>query len=268
MKIGRTLGISVAALLVILIAAVVYILSSLDSIVAAAIEKYGSQVTRTPVSVSALKIDLKGGAAGMSQLSVGNPDGFSAANIFTLGGISTKLDVNSVGKDPIIIDEIRIDKPAVFYEINKAGKSNIKELEKNIAQSTGGGGKAADDSSASAGPKVVIRKLIIEGGKIDAKVAALGNKSHTAELSRIQLNNIGDPASGGTTGAEVTRQVMDAIIAKVVPAVATLGLDKYVGKSLDEAKALLDEKVGDQVGDALGEKAREGTEGLKKLLGN
>ena len=266
MKIGRTIGIVVSVLVVVVIAAVIYILSSLDAIVAATIEKYGSQVTQTPVRVSSVSIDLKGGAGAIDQLSVGNPDGFSAPNIFTLGGINTKLDVSSVGKDPIVIEEIRVKSPEVFYEINKAGASNVKQLQKNIEQSTAGGGETAAETTESSGPKIVIRKLIIEDGRIDANVAALGDKQLSTELPRIQLNDIGQK-SGGATAAEVSRQVMTALIATIGPAVADLGLEKYVGKSLDEAKALLQEKVGDKVGESLGDKAKEGTEGLKKLLG-
>jgi len=59
---------------------------------------------------------------------------------------------------------------------------------------------------------------------------------------------------------------LNAIIAKVGPAVANMGLDKYVGKSLDEAKALLNEKVGEQVGGTLEEKAKEHSGTLKQLL--
>lgn len=266
MKVGRSIGISVSVLVVIVIAAVIYILSSLDSIVAGAIQKYGSQVTQTPVRVSSVSIDLKGGAGSIDQLSVGNPSGFSAPNIITLGGISTKLDVASVREDPIVIEEVLVNAPAVFYEINKSGASNIKELQKNIEQSTGGGGKAAAETPESSGPKVVIRKLVIEGGKIDAKVAALEDKPLSADLPRIQLTGIGEK-SGGATGAEVAEQVVSAIIARVGPAVANLGLEKYVGKNLDEAKALLNEKVEGKVSESLGDKAKEGTEGLKKLFG-
>jgi hypothetical protein len=266
MKIGRSIGIVVSILVVILIAAVIYIMTSLDSIVAGAIQKYGSQVTQTPVQVSSVNIDLKAGAASIDQISVGNPGGFSAPNIFTLGSISTALDVAGISKDLIVIEEILVKAPVVSYEINKAGASNIKELQKNIEQSTGGAGEAAAESGESSGPKVVIRKLVIESGKINAKVAALGDKSMSANLPRIQLNNIGEK-SGGATGAEITRQVIDAIIAGVGPAVGNLGLDKYVGKSLDEAKALLDEKVGSEIGESLGDKAKEGAEGLKNLLG-
>lgn len=265
MKIGRSIGITVSVLVVIVIAAMIYVLSSLDTIVAGAIQKYGSQVTQTPVRVASVSIDLKAGAGAIEQLSVGNPDGFSAPDIITLGGIITQLDVASVREDPIIIEKIQIDTPAVFYEINKSGASNIKELQKNIEQSAGGG-KTAAETTKSGGPKLVIRKLVIEGGKIHAKVAALEDKSLSADLPRIQLNDIGEK-SGGATGAEVARQVINAIIARVGPAVANLGLDKYVGQSLDEAKTLLNEKVGGAVGESLGDKAKEGAEGLKKLFG-
>jgi hypothetical protein len=261
MKIGRTLGIGVTLLLVIVVAALIYILSSLDALVAGAIQKYGSQVTQTPVRVSSVSIDLKSGAGSIEQLTVGNPDGFSAPDIFTLGGIDTRLNIASVRNDPIVIEEIHIASPAVFYEINKSGASNIKELQKNIDQSSGGSSDKADTADEAAGPKVIIRKLVIEDGEIHANVAALGDKSLSAKLPRIQLNDIGEK-SGGATGGEVARQVIEAIIARVGPAVANLGLDKYLGKSLDEAKSLLDEKVGK----SLGGKTKEGAEGLKKLL--
>ena len=45
MKLGRNIGIAVSALVIVIVAAVIYILSSLDTIVAGAIQKYGSQVT-------------------------------------------------------------------------------------------------------------------------------------------------------------------------------------------------------------------------------
>ena len=259
MKIGRSLGIGASVLAVIIMAAVIYVLSSLDAIVAGAIQKYGSQVTQTPVRVSSVSIDLASGVGTIEQLTVGNPQGFTAADILTLDGISTKLDVASAKNDPIVIEEINVSTPAVFYEINKHGASNIKALQKNIEQSTGGGGGGASaESQESGGPRVVIQKLVIDGGWINARVAAMDDKRLSTDLPRIQMNNIGEK-SGGATGAEVAEQVIRAIIAAVGPAVANLGLEKYVGKSLDEARTLLDDKVDQE----LGGKAKEG---LKKLL--
>ncbi|TNF98766.1 MAG: hypothetical protein EP297_07240 [Gammaproteobacteria bacterium] len=265
MKIGRTIGISVGAIAVILVIAVIYLLSSLDSLVAEAIKKYGSQVTQTTVDVSSVSIDIKDGAGAIDQLTIANPKGFSSPHIFTLGNISTAIDVASINKDPIVIKQILIKKPYVFYEINKAGASNLKELEKNIEQSTTKADDAKKEQAESSGPKLLIRELVIEGGKIDAQVAAL-DKPLSANLPRIHLNNIGEK-SNGATGAEVAKQIVDAIIAKVGPEIAKLGLEKYIGKSLDEAKAMMSKKVSEQVGGSLGGKVEEGVGGLKKLIG-
>jgi len=267
MKLARNLGIGLAVLTAIIVAAVIFVLSSLDSIVAGAIEKYGSQVTQTPVRVSSVSIDLKAGSGAINELRVGNPDGFKAADILTLGGISTRIDTASVTQDPIVIDEISISAPRVVYEINKAGASNIKVLEQNIAASSGAGKSGSEASGSSAGPRLVINKLVIEGGKIDANVAALGDKQMSTDLPRIQLNDIGKK-SGGATGAEVATQVTQAIIAKVGPAIADLGLEKYVGKSLDEAKTLIGDTVDNKATESLGEAAGKGKESLKKLLGD
>jgi len=265
MKIGRTIGISVGAVAIIIIVAVLYLLSSLDALVAEAIRKYGSQVTGTAVDVSSVKIDIKSGAGGINQLTIANPKGFSSPYIFTLGNISTAIDVASVNKDPIVIKQILIKKPDVFYEINEAGASNLTELQKNIEQSTAKAGADTKEKSDSSAPKLVIHELVIEGGKIDANVAAL-NKPLEANLPRIHLTGIGEK-SGGATGAEVAEQVVKAIIAKVGPEIAKLGLEKYLGKSLDEAKALATKKVEEKVSESLGEKIKDGASGLKGLIG-
>lgn len=262
MKIGRSIGIGVSVLVVLIIAAVIYVFSSLDAIVAGTIQKYGTQVTQTPVRVSSVSIDLASGAGSIEQLTVGNPDGFSAPEIISLGGISTRLDVASVRNDPVVIEEINISSPVVYYEIDRDGASNIKALQKNIEQSTGGGGGGRSaEAKESGGPKVLIRKLVIDGGRINASVAVLGDKPRSTDLPRIQMNNIGEK-SGGATGAEVAGQVIKAIIARVGPAVAELGLEKYLGKNLDEAKDLLDERAGQE----LGTRVKEGAGGLKNLL--
>lgn len=266
MKIGRSLGIGVLLLLVVAVGGVFYIVSSLDSIVAAAIEQYGSQATQTPVGVSAVNIDLKSGQGAINELSVGNPAGFSSPHVFTLGGISTKIDLNSITQDPIVIDEIRVQSPQVVYEINDQGKSNIKALQDNLAQS-GGSDDSAAKSDSGGGPGLVIRKLIIDSGQIDAKVAALPDKDLSAELPRIELNDIGKD-QGGATAGQVAEQVVSALLSRVGPAVANLGLDQYLGKGLDQIKEQLGGELGEGATESLGSAAQEGKDKLKGLLGN
>jgi hypothetical protein len=265
MAIGRNIGIGVLVLLVAFIGVVFYVLSSLDSIVATAIEKVGSQVTGTSVQVSSVNIDLKSGEGAINQLSIANPDGFSSANIFTLGGIGTKIDLSSIGKDPIIIDAINVQSPQVVYEINKSGKSNVAVLQDNIAQSSSSKtGKS--ESDAGSGPGLVIRRLVIDNGQIDARVAALPNKDLSTKLPRIELTDVGAD-KGGASPAQVAEIITAALLKAVGPAVANLGLNQYLGKSLDQIKNL-EGDLKQEATKSLDETAEKGKQKLKGLLGN
>ena len=266
MKIGREIGITVSVLLVAIVAVIFYLLSSLDAIVADAIEQYGSQATRTSVRVSSVEIILKSGEGTISGLRVGNPAGFSAPDIFTLGSIHTRIDTGTVTADPVIIDEITVSSPQVVYEINQSGQSNLKVLQANIAQ-TSGGEQPASTSEDSTGPGLIIRKLVIEDGQIDARVAALGDKDLSTALPRIQLNNIGEK-EGGASPVQIARQVTTALLDRVGPEVAKLGLDKYLGKSLEEVTGTLDSVIDGKAEQSLDDAAKKGTGKLKKLLGD
>jgi hypothetical protein len=252
MKTTKVLGIGVAALVVIVIAAAVYLWSSLDSLVEAAIEKYGSQVTQTRVEVAGVKLALTSGEGTIEGTQIGNPAGFSRKHIFTLANVSVAIDPKTVTEEVVVINKVLIQAPQVFYEINDKGQSNVDALKKNVQQATAGTGKAADSDTKEV--KLIIRKLIIDKGEIDARIAALGDKDLSANLPRIELTDIGKQ-SGGATPAEVAEKVANVLIEKVGPAVAGLGVDQYLGKTADEAKAQLKERaekaVGGQVGDKL-----------------
>jgi hypothetical protein len=257
MKTASKIGVGIAGLLLIVVVAAVYLWSSLDSLVAGAIEKYGSQVTQTPVEVEGVELALTSGAGAIRGIRVGNPAGFSRDHIFTLGNVSVAVDTQTVTEPVVVINEVLIQAPQVFYEINSQGQSNIDLLKQNIQQATAGSGGAAQAEGEET--KLIIRKLVIEGGEIDARIAALGNKDLSANLPRIQMTGIGEK-SGGASAAEVAQQVGNVLISKVGPAVSGLGVDKYLGKTAEQAKALLEGGVQDSI--------KEKAEGLKGLLGN
>lgn len=266
MKLAGKLSIILVSVIAVLVAALFYIWSSLDAIVASAIEKYGSQTTRTSVAVSGVQLELTKGRGSISGISVGNPSGFKQPNAFSLGNISTRIDVNSVTANPVVIDEIIIKEPEIFYEINKNGSSNFNELKKNIAAA--GTDKPASQEkadTASGEIRLVINQLVIEDGSITAEVAALADKTMSTRLPRIVLNDIGKQ-QGGATGAQVAKQLLNAITSQTITAVSTLGVDKYLGKAEEEVQRRLDKAEGDveKLGDEL---KKAPADKLKNLLG-
>ena len=82
MKLAYKLSIGAVFLIVVIVGASIFLWSSLDKIIEGAIEKYGSEVTQTPVKVSGVKIGLASGEGSISGLSIGNPKGFTDPDIF------------------------------------------------------------------------------------------------------------------------------------------------------------------------------------------
>ena len=255
----KKLSIIIAVLLAIVIGAGVFLFSSLDGLVKAGIEKAGTQVTQTKVSVGGVKLTLSSGQGTISNLEVDSPAGFSRKQIFTLGEVTVAVDPKTITDKVVVIDKVLIKAPQIFYEINDKGDANVDVLKKNVEQATAKL-QSSDKSSDSSGEevKLIIRKFVIEGAEVDARIAALGGKDISANLPRIEFNDLGKK-SGGATAGEIAEKVVNVLISKTTKAIADKGLQQYLGKSADEAKAELErkaketviEKLGDQVGDTL-----------------
>ncbi len=266
--------IGVTALAVIIVVGLVFVWSNLDGIVKDSIQTYGSQATKTKVSVADVSLQLKEGKASITGLIVANPAGFSDPNIFELGNIQTKIDVTTIRQNPIVIDEIIISAPVVVYEINKSGASNVDMLKKNI----GGGGSTKSESGAAKADggeelKIIIRKLVVEGSKAKVRIAALGDAEQTVNLPRILLTDVGKK-SGGATAAEVAQLLSSKLLGNVKGSVASLGVNKYLGKSAELLKkGALDQagKLGGNVEktvtDSLGGAAGGASDAVKGLFG-
>jgi len=260
--------IGVLSLLAIFSAISIYVLSSLDGIVKDAIETYGSEATRTRVSVADVNITVETGKAIIHGLDVANPKGFSDSNIFDLAVINVKINTDTVMRNPVIIDKITIRSPLVFYEISQSGVSNVDVLKKNLGLAGGASGSAGK-SEGGKPLKVIIRKLVIEGGKVNVRIAALGNGEQNVDIPRIQLTDVGKK-SGGATAVEVAQVLGRHLIRNVRNSVAKLGVRQYLGKSAHLFKKGMLDKIG-RIGGGLegGARGAAGNAGgaLRGLLG-
>lgn len=258
----------VGGLAVVVLGTLFLVWSNLDGLVKGAIQSFGSEATGTRVTVSDVKLSLKTGEARISGLNVSNPDGFSDPNIFELGKISIKIDTTTLNQNPIVIDEIIISAPSVIYEINKSGISNVDVLKNNLSQSAG----SSADSGGGGGDelKMIIRKLLVEGGKAKVRIVALGDAQQTVNLPKIQLTDVGRK-SGGATAAEIAQILSSKLLGNVKSSVAKLGVAKYLGKSADMFKQGALDKAG-QVGSSVSGGASDAAEkmggAVKGLLGN
>jgi len=241
--------IGLAVIAVILGALLWWLSANLDGIVKKVIEDAGTDVTQTSVNVSGVEIALLDGKASLSGLSIANPPGFSGSNIFTLDKVAVEIDIESLNSNPIIINEILVRQPQVFYEMNKDRVSNLDALKKTVASYPASGSAAPDDKAASdkTAPgeemKLIIKKLRFEGGHLSAVSAIVPDKKIEADLPAFQMNNLGQ-SSGGATSEQIAKQVIDRLVKQAVDVAAKAGVDQLTDKLREKGKAALEEKAG------------------------
>jgi len=222
----------VLALILAIAGTAIYVLTNLNSIVKAAIEKYGSQATKTDVRVSSVKIRLRNGEGAVLGLKVANPPGFSFPSIITLDDIAVQIEVKSVASTPIVIDNILISGPEVFYEMKENGTANVDVIKKNLTSSGSPSEEQPQKSSKGKEIKLTVRKLVFEKGKVHVRIAKLGDKPYTVELPRLELTDIG--RHGGASPAEIARIMATALAEETAKAVARTQGERLLRKGAED----------------------------------
>lgn len=209
--------IGLAAVIVLVIGAGVYVFMFAGDIIKTVVERVGSDATQAKVTLNAVDLDVIQGSGAMKGLTVGNPKGFKTSSAFELGSIALRLDTASLKGDTVIVKSVAITGPVVTYE-KSGGGSNVDAIKANVdayAKKFAGSGGAAKKEEG-AGKKVVIEKLTITGGKVKLNAGSvLGDKTLDANLPDLTLTDIGKD-KGGASPAEVAKAVIDKLTAGVM----------------------------------------------------
>ncbi len=224
-------------LLIIVFAGIFYLINSLDSIVKRAVISGGSKVMQTEVSLADVSLKLKSGEAEFNQFKVANPEGFKTESAISLGKIYAKIDTSSLSSDTIIIDKINIEEPVITYEIadNKGSNinvlsNNINEFSSKIKEKIGSKEDLKEEAPQETGKekKMIIKELIVSGGKINLSTPFLEGKVTQVSLPSIKLNNLGKN-EGGLSGAEIGAKVFQSIIENAVKSVVSANIINMEG---------------------------------------
>jgi len=245
--VGKIIG---GVVLVLILAAVgvgVYLLQNLDGLVKEVIEKVGSEVMGTDVSVGEVKIDLQGGAATLADLTIANPDGFSEGNLFAMEAIKVVIDISSITGPVYVIDEISVSGAQVLAE-QIGSNSNIQALLDGLPQSDATDGVSENSADEV---KLAIQQISFADGRLELRSDSLGN--HNVSLPGFKLRDIGS-ASKGLTPTEVGVAIATQLTSQVASAVS----DAFA----DIAKQVAKEKLRKKLGDA----AVDGINKLKSLF--
>jgi hypothetical protein len=239
--IGSVLAIFVAAILVIVL------WSPLNSMVKYAIKKHGSEALQTKIQVKNVDIKPTKGYGSISKITIANPAGFTAPYIFSLENITLKIEIASISKDTIIIDELTISTPHIFFEINKQNQTNLLQLQKQLAQastphtatkqinkkdnvSSDQSSNSANSEDKAAAKKIIIKKLVFASAKTDV-IITNNDKHYTITLPSITLTDLGGKT--GATPKELGVELATKLSKEIAIEVAKSKANDYINDQLE-----------------------------------
>lgn len=262
---------------ILLFVAVYFCMPSMEAVVKKVVNKYGSEITGTNVSLSGFDLQLTNGSGLVKGVRIANPKGYKSKNLFYLNELAVKVDIRSITKDTIVIESIVIDNPEITYEMKTLTESNVTDVLHNVEKNTAAPSaeaktekpaKTQKTSSAAkeGGKKVVIRKLAVTNGKINALIGAGSVKAPlVVSLPAIEMKNIGEEKQGASV-ADALNRVIKEILKTASNAVASAQLNELRDASAKELKKL--QKSADENLDKLKTQGKDAAKNLKNNLGS
>ena len=196
----------IAAFITVLVIAFLIALSSMGFIIRKTINSVGPSITGTHVYLTSSKLSLLSGSAGMSQLSVANPEGFKNDLAFQMEDAIIKLQPGSIFSDTVVIEEISIDGMELSWE--GLNGENIKQIQLNIENFTAKEAAREAEANEVGGaekPKgFIVKKFLMTNTKIKPVIHGFGTE---VIIPQIQIENIGNEQEHASLVSVIDRVV-------------------------------------------------------------
>ena len=158
--------------------------------------------------------------------------------MFELGEIYVKVDIKSLTSDTIVIENVEVSKPVINYEMLSLTRNNISDIQNNIKKNTAKTAQKetaetektkASSASADAGKKVIIKKLTVKDGEINA-VAVKDSKK--GEPVSVTISKVIGKILNTASSTVVSSKISD------LKGVAQKNLEDIAGGVKDRVKSI------------------------------
>ena len=217
----------------------------LDNAVARTVERYGSAVTGTDVSVDGIDLALTAGRAELGGVTVDNPGGYESDYAVRIGKATVELDVASLAGEVPIVEELVLTGARVNAEQREAA-SNLTDIQRHATSSPG-------DSQGDPA-RIVIRRFRVE----DARV--LLTSEYLSDPEELPLKDVVVEDIGGAGGATYS-EAAEAMLLPVLAAARSAAAERLRTVAASAAGEAAREELGDDA-DELHEKADDAKQKL------
>src|SRR5436309_181492 len=115
---------TILALVLIIVIGVIVVFLKLDSIVKDTVQTQTESQLKLKTELGGANVSVFGGKVKLSDLKIGSPSGFTAPEMFALGGVNVGVSYGQLRDDPIRINTITIDNPKLILE-QSGGNLNV-----------------------------------------------------------------------------------------------------------------------------------------------
>ena len=243
-----------------------------DSALRKTVEIVIPKVTQCKTTVGSIRTSFLHGSITINDLAIANPEGFKTDTVINVGTVHIDVDMSTLLKDKIVIEEVLIDKLQCTYEMMNLKESNITKLKDNVnaflPQKTEEEKQAAEQKKQEAlakakaeaeargevyeepkGIKVQIDKVNVNNGKVRVSAVILSGSSVTLVLPDFEIKDIGKDKD--ETLAEAASDILMAIL----DSTSEVG-SNYISKLGDKVKVngTSVEKISDAIKGLFGKK--------------
>jgi hypothetical protein len=242
----KKLSLIAGGLVALVIVAVVAMSFYLGTIVTTAVNRLAPGIAQTKVVLASATISPFSGDGTLRQLVVGNPKGWSDADLCSLRSIHVNIDPRSIFGDHVVVRDVDIDAPEFSYE-TRFVSSNVADLAANMAKASPP--NAAPTTAKSAKPvRVEVRHFRLHNGWVRLGV---GSTALRIPLPTIELSNLGT-SEGGITPDRLASAVMRSVAESIVS--ATTHATAAAAATTGAAAAAGAKKTGNAIKDLFGRK--------------
>ncbi|MBP5300054.1 MAG: hypothetical protein J6Y80_01490 [Victivallales bacterium] len=249
---------------VVVVAVVLLVLNaSLGAIVQKAVTAFGPKLTGTDIQVEKVKLSLLRGDLLVTNLVVGNPEGYKTPSILEIGELHVKMDPMTVFKDTIHVKLIDIQSPQVTYEVG-LGNSNVTTLLEKLSN----GEEAENEAEDEGGKRVVIDEVKVADGSIHLAAKITGGHALPVPLPTIRLSDLGKTKEEVAAEKEAAEQSAVAETETVrQEAAAAKAEGESVGQATREILASILGSTAEAVKNSATEAAGAAVDGVKSAAG-
>lgn len=245
------------------VAAVRVALGRAEGLVKDEIERQGTKVAGTPVTVRAVDLEPFTGQGTIHDLAVANPEGFSGTPaLLDAPRVSVRLDPWSVIGDsgPVVVHDVEISDATLSVEASLAAMgSNLGTLKRSISDSRSE--PVGDGAESKAAPRRRVKVARLATRTVQVVVVfhvPFRTYTRTIRLDDLELRDVG--GDDGALPEELVREVVTAVSREATAAIA-----RSPGP-LEEFRSVLLERLDDQGGAGLEGLREAGQDLLDRFL--